>query len=271
MSRRRFHSVSVAVASGAIALCIGCSVDAKLAPPPEIPKSELHEHQATSLDGFPASAHLEGSDADSFRRWFVYLSESQYFLSAPASDVNDCAALLRFAYRESLRKHDGSWATELGIERLPTMPDVARYSFPRTPTGANLFRTRGGPFTASDLSNGMFAEFADANTLRRFNTEFISRSIRDARDGDLLFYRQLDQRSPFHAMVYLEQSRFDGSREPLVVYHTGPIAKHAGEVRRPTLRELLDHPDPRWRPVRENPQFLGVYRWKILAGASHAH
>jgi uncharacterized protein len=27
---------------------------------------------------------------------------------------------------------------------------------------------------------------------------------------------------------------------------------------------LLHHPDPRWRPLKENANFLGVYRWNIL-------
>jgi hypothetical protein len=263
----RFHVVSIAMASAAIVWCIGCSADVKTAPE-LIPKRAILD---SGLDGFPDAAHLEGNDADSFRRWFVYLAESQYFRQSPTSDVSDCAALLRFAYRESLRKHDGNWATAIGIDRLPAMSDVTKYSYPRTPLGANLFRTRSGEFTSSDTANGTFAEFADADSLRRFNTVFLSRAIRDARDGDLLFFRQLDQRSPFHAMVYLEQSRFDGTREPLLVYHTGPIDKQAGEVRRPTLRELMNHPDPRWRPVKENPQFLGVYRWKILRGAINAH
>ena len=55
-----------------------------------------------------------------------------------------------------------------------------------------------------------------------------------------------------------------------VVYDTGPIdhtAKgKAGELRRVLLAELVDHPQPQWRPVPGNPNFLGVYRWNILRG-----
>jgi uncharacterized protein YfaT (DUF1175 family) len=54
--------------------------------------------------------------------------------------------------------------------------------------------------------------------------------------------------------------------EPGVVYHTGPDRGSAGEIRRVTLAELLDHPDARWRPISANPNFLGVYRWNILRG-----
>jgi uncharacterized protein YfaT (DUF1175 family) len=49
-----------------------------------------------------------------------------------------------------------------------------------------------------------------------------------------------------------------------VVYHTGPIGNGPGEVRRVALVDLLHHPDIRWRPIIENSNFLGVYRWNIL-------
>ena len=52
-----------------------------------------------------------------------------------------------------------------------------------------------------------------------------------------------------------------------MVYHTGPIGKSPGEIRHPTLSQLMNFPDPRWRPLDSNPSFLGVYRWNILRGA----
>ena len=42
-------------------------------------------------------------------------------------------------------------------------------------------------------------------------------------------------------------------------FHGGP-----GEMRRPSVTELLHHPAPQWRPYIGNPNFLGVYRWNIL-------
>jgi uncharacterized protein YfaT (DUF1175 family) len=65
-----------------------------------------------------------------------------------------------------------------------------------------------------------------------------------------------------------------------VVYDTGPDQSphgrrpvrgdpdhgKAGELRRVALSELLDHPQPQWRPLAANPNFLGVYRWNILRG-----
>ena len=89
-----------------------------------------------------------------------------------------------------------------------------------------------------------------------------------ARPGDLIFYRQLDQNSPydvpgttqyhspFHSMIFCGE---DG-----VVYHTGPIHRGKGEMRRLLLNDLMHHPDARWHPLPENANFLGVYRWNIL-------
>ncbi len=31
------------------------------------------------------------------------------------------------------------------------------------------------------------------------------------------------------------------------------------------LDDLMHHPDPDFRPLPENPAFLGLYRWRVLA------
>ncbi len=221
-------------------------------------------------DGTPDFLRLDDpSDADSFRRWFAFLAESQFFMQPKfAPEVTDCASLVRFAYREALRDHHTSWAAAQWLPRLPGVPDVRQYQYPHTPLGAALFRTRPGPFVPEDLRGDAFAEFADAKNLRLFNMYLVSRRLSDARSGDVLFFRQDSQRSPFHAMVYLERSSLDGSAEPLAVYHTGPIEGGPGEVRRTTLQQLMHFPDARWRPLPENRAFLGVYRWNILRGSN---
>jgi uncharacterized protein len=221
-------------------------------------------------DGTPDFLRLgEPSDADSFRRWFAFLAETQYFNQPRlAADVSDCASLLRFAYREALRSHDSKWAATVSLPRLPSIPELQQYHYPHTPLGASLFRTRAGAFVADDLSDGAFAEFADAKTLRQFNMYFVSRRVSDARTGDILFFRQDSQSSPFHTMVYLERSALDGTAEPLAVYHTGSTDSGPGEVRRPTLQQLFQFTDARWRPLPENRAFLGVYRWNILRGSN---
>jgi len=52
------------------------------------------------------------------------------------------------------------------------------------------------------------------------------------------------------------------------VYLTCPDGADPGEIRRPSLQELLRHPEPQWRPAGTNRNFLGVYRWNILREAS---
>ena len=114
------------------------------------------------------------------------------------------------------------------------------------------------------MTGGAFAQFADARTLQRFNTYFVTRDIRRAAPGDLLFYRQLAHDLPFHAMIFIGRSRIEPGKRSWIVYHTGPIAGQPGEIRRPSVDELLRHPSPRWRPEPGNSNFLGVYRWNIL-------
>ncbi len=219
-------------------------------------------------DGTPDFLRLDDADRQAFRRWFTFLAEMQ-FVQPPArvpAEVNDCGALLRFAYRESLREHTSAWANELGLEGTPPGPSVQKYQYPFTPLGASLFRVEAGRFVAPDISSA-FAQFADAETLRRLNTHFVSRDLRQARPGDLLFYRQLSQELPFHTMVFLGPSHFEEGGEQYIVYHTGPLGESQGEIRRPSVTELVNHPSPRWRPLPGNPNFLGVYRWNILREA----
>ncbi len=206
----------------------------------------------------PVSHRLfDPPDRATFRSWFVFLAESMAVRETAElpRDVVDCAALARFAYREALRKHDGVWAAELGLSRVPPLGAVRQYNYPFTPTKAALFRID---------EAGTYAEFADAKTLMRHNARRVSRSLRGAEPGDLLFYRQREGESPFHLMIYLGPGTLDGEPGPFVVYHTGPLDGGPGEIRRPSTAELLRHPEPRWRPIEGNPAFAGVYRWNIL-------
>jgi len=218
-------------------------------------------------DGTPDFLRLEDpSDRRAFAGWFTFLAEAQHYL-APSDrprEINDCAALVRFACREALRRHDGVWAAGLNLPMAPALMTVQKYQYPATPLEARLFRVAPGPFTPADLSSNAFAEFADAETLLRRNCHFITRDVRRAAPGDLLFYRQVEQDLPFHVMIHVGASHFESGPRAWVVYHTGPLEGAPGEIRRPALEELLSHPLPRWRPLRGNANFLGVYRWNIL-------
>lgn len=217
-------------------------------------------------DGTPDFLRLQSEDdQSSFRHWFTFLAESLNFqkVTDRPSEVTDCAALIRFAYREALSKHDALWADRLHLTQLPSFASIHKYEYPHTALGAGLFRTRAGAFAQEDLTDGAFAEFADADSLRTYNMFFVSRDLTAARPGDLLFFRQAGHRMPFHTMVYLGESYF-GPGSGWLIYHSGPTDGHAGEIRRVTVSELQQHPEFRWRPLPQNPAFWGVYRWNIL-------
>ncbi len=220
-----------------------------------------------NADGFPDNMHLDdAADRQAFLDWFRYLAEEQYYRGdALDPEIGDCAALLRFAYREALRKHDGEWATRIGLRMVKPMPSVQKYQYPFTPMKADLFRLRPGPFHPEDLGSGAFGQFADAENLLLYNATRIGKDIEQAQPGDLLFYRQDNQGMPFHAMLFLGRSMMaEGDSENYVLYHTGPDGSWPGEMRRRTVLELRRHPEARWHPVAANPAFLGVYRWKIV-------
>jgi uncharacterized protein YfaT (DUF1175 family) len=232
-----------------------------------VPVTFVFDPRDSYGDGTPDFLRLHTpQDRQAFRAWFTSIAEAQADQPTLPAEISDCAALLRFAYREALHAHDARWLASHRTEAR--LPSIQQYAYPETPLKANLFRVRPGPFVSADLDNGSFAQFADAQTLMMRNTYRIGRELRLARPGDLIFYRQLDQdspydvpgaphfHSPFHSMI------FCGDRG--VVYHTGPIGKGKGEMRRLLLSDLLHYPDARWRPLPENENFLGVYRWNIL-------
>jgi uncharacterized protein YfaT (DUF1175 family) len=217
-------------------------------------------------DGTPDFLRLDSpADRDAFRRWFVNLAEYQALRDdALPTEIDDCAALLRFSYRSALHAHDAAWLKDESLSALAGTSSVEKYAYPYTPLGAALFRVKSGAFSADDLANGSFAEFADAYSLLQHNAFFVSRDLRQARSGDLLFYRQLEPHTPYHSMVFVGRSRLADAGTDVIVYHTGPVGGQKGEMRRVTVAELMQHPSPRWRPVAGNPNFLGVYRWNIL-------
>jgi uncharacterized protein YfaT (DUF1175 family) len=221
----------------------------------------------TFQDGTPDFLRLDDDrDRLAFRRWFTFLAETQYFQAPDArpAEINDCAALIRYAYRETFRAHDAGWAEAAGVPVVPAFDPPGKYHYPYTPLAAELFRVRAGPLAPGDFSSGAFAQFADAQTLRRFNTHFLTRDLTRAKSGDLLFFRH---DATFHSMIYLGRSQLRPDGNLYVVYHTGPDGGDPGEIKRLTLPELLHFPQPDWRPLAANPKFLGVYRWNILREA----
>ena len=217
-------------------------------------------------DGIPDFLRLtDPADQAAFRRWFTLIAEDAAARPKPESppEITDCASLLRYAYREALRKHDETWVRQSGVTLMTPAGEIRKWHYPETPLGLNLFRVQAGEFTSADLDDRAFAQFADARTLVERNAFLLGRDVRAALPGDLLFYRQFGHALPWHSMVVTQ-----GGAGGVVVYHTGPDHGQPGEMRRMLISDLLDHPQPEWRPVPGNPNFLGVFRWNILRGTS---
>jgi uncharacterized protein YfaT (DUF1175 family) len=222
-------------------------------------------------DGFPDAVELTSEeDRDAFRRWFAAVAEAQFFALDPAWPAvhRDCAGLLRFAYKEALRRHDQAWRSHRRYLPDSSMPDVAKYAYPQVPIlGDRLFRVAPGPFQKGENIEETFSPTASAKWLVTANAVRIDRA--KAGVGDLLFFE--DPEAPgmsFHSMVYLgpadEKPAADAEPDGWVVYHTGPEGQASGTVRKVRLSQLLSHPDEKWRPRADNPHFLGFYRWKIV-------
>ena len=199
----------------------------------------------------PAQLRLtDASDRDAFSRWFVLLADATFY--QPPAEVTDCAALVRYAMREALRPHTAEWRRLSGLPPLGLPPDVR--DRPAARDGLMpLFRVTARPVDPR-------VEFADATTIIRWNTRFISRDLRDARPGDLLYFRQPSQRQPDHLMIVVGKSPFDPSAHDFIVYHTGPDGEDRGELRKVRAADLARHPAARWRPVPANAAFIGVFR-----------
>lgn len=220
-------------------------------------------------DGLPDLAELRSyTDRENFRRWFTGIAELQFYRLSEQwnAEQRDCAGLVRFAWREALRKHDRLWFQGMGEGYEAFAPDVRAYTLDRSPLGEKLFRADFGSFQEGDLTNGKFSEFADARTLKTYNASFISRDRRQAQAGDLLFFHQpWVQKYPYHVMIFLSAAQQAGEgAHDWVVYHTGASPDDQGEMKKVRLAVLDQHPDKRWRPVESNRNFLGFYRLKIL-------
>ena len=202
----------------------------------------------------PAQLRLtDEGDRAAFRGWFVLLADAAFY--QPVAGVTDCAALIRYAVRESLRPHTPEWLRLTRLPLEPGLPDVSQ-----RPAGGDhmpLFRVSSDP-------QAPLAEFADAKTLIRYNARFVARDAGAARPGDLLYYRQPSQHEPDHLMIFIGPSRFDRGADDFVVYHTGPDEHGPGEMRKVRLGDLTRHPSPRWRPLAANQQFVGVFRLTLV-------
>jgi uncharacterized protein len=230
-------------------------------------RSEPEPNADLDHDGFPDAVELRTfNDRENFRHWFTWVAEMQFYNLSDQwnPEQRDCAGLVRFAWREAMRPHDRAWFQRMGENYDPVAPDLT--SNIAAPLGGKLFRSARGTYLPTDVADGRFSEFADAQTLQTFNVDFVSRDRNQAKPGDLLFFHQpYVQKFPFHVMIFLGEPRVasEGTHD-WVVYHTGASPSDAGAVKKVRLAVLDQHPDKRWRPVSTNPNFLGFFRLKIL-------
>jgi len=204
------------------------------------------------ISGSGEIALREQGDREAFRAWFVEILEQQLDGLSPLWEPaqRDCAGLLRFAFREAWGPHTEAWRDRVGFHGSPAASEPSL--------------ALGGPWRRAFPTPEGWQPFAKGAYLRRLACEPLGRELAEARPGDLIFFaRGGAHATPDHAMAFV---RPDVDGQPMLIYHTGPEGSGgAGEVRRVRLDELNHHPDPEFRPLPENPSFLGVFRWKILA------
>jgi len=196
-------------------------------------------------DGFPDMSELYGEDCERFRNWMVWIAKNQKKTISPAWIQRDCSGLVRFSIVEALKKHDTSWINAFGSSP-PNFEDIQAFNYPNIPLiNSSVFLTSEG-----------FQGFADARHLLLYNCEKVGEDLNDAKKGDLLFlYHPQDPVFPYHVMIVTD----DG-----LVYHTGPDDESDGFVRLWKREDYLDAAPLSWLPVKENPNFLGVFRLKII-------
>src|SRR5688572_25284214 len=78
-------------------------------------------------DGIPDVAELQSfMDRENFRRWFTLIAEVQFYRLSKEwnAEQRDCSGLVRFAWREALRRHDRAWFQKVGPGYKAIAPDV---------------------------------------------------------------------------------------------------------------------------------------------------
>lgn len=185
---------------------------------------------------------LSARQSELFRSWFLRIvAEELRRGPSPRWVHRDCASLVRFAVGETLRLHDEKWRKASGMGNNPLPPELIL--LPEQNLLRNRWKTHAGDYQA----------YVSAIGLVQGNTVFVSRSILEARPGDLLFFDQGDDQ---HLMIWTD----DG-----VAYHRGTILPGDNGLRAVSLQQLLNWKDSRWQPRLENSNFVGVYRFSFLS------
>jgi uncharacterized protein YfaT (DUF1175 family) len=198
------------IRSGVIPGRIALRVEFAGAPPATLELTSVLDTRDRDEDGTPDFLRLDTSKGIAAR----FAAGSPILPSCSISshprdrvpEINDCAALIRYAYREALRVHDTAWAQEAKLAVVPAFGLPRKSTTTRTRRlTAGLFRVRPGPFQAADsVGRGRISavrrrqDFAALQHARSSAAE-----LAGAQPGDLLFFRQQTSHVTYHGMIYL--------------------------------------------------------------------
>ena len=189
------------------------------------------------------SLKLNREQSQQFIKWFLLILEKQHTqMPNPRWVHRDCAGLIRFAVKEAFAEHHKKWKFVNGFlgQALPAEIELSQSDAQKMPKWHTL-------------DSEEKTDFVLAYTLIQKNTFYVGKDLSLAKQGDLFFF---DQGEDQHIMVWTGQALF---------YHTGSLADKNKPIKSVTLKELLSWKDSRWRPVAENPNFIGVYRLAFLS------
>jgi uncharacterized protein len=193
------------------------------------------------LSADPAPSQLNAAQSQRFRAWFTRIIDEQVRRPSPRWVHRDCAGLIRYAVAEALADHDEKWrrANGMSVDALPPPLNLS-------PEQQAL------RFNWRDI-DGQNKAFVTALALIQGNSQFVGKEINQAQPGDLLFFDQGDEQ---HLMVWMGQ---------YIAYHTGTVTPHDNGLRAVTVQQLIQWKDSRWRPIGNNPNFIGFYRLGFLS------
>ncbi|WP_305081932.1 DUF1175 family protein [Oceanotoga teriensis] len=194
---------------------------------------------------------LNQEDSENFNNWFnsIIINIANNNMKLP-ENYADCAGLIRFAYKESLKKHDSKWLLEKGYKGI-IYEDINKYNYPEIPNiGTNIFK-----------SEDNWTNFVSARILIEKNMKYIGKDINKAESGNILYFiHPEDINFPYHVMIYIKNYG-----EDFLIYHTGPVDNdNLGEIRVVKLEEIKLS-DPTWMPIKENGYFRGIFKFQILS------
>lgn len=219
-----------------------------------LPKKNKEEAN-NSAKGFKESLdYLSPSDEQSLRRAVAMLALQQGRKISPAWDKGqqDCAGLIRFAYREALKPRTANQRANLFLPRKLHFPAVSGLARALLPAYPNVWLVGEAP--------PRFSHFADAETLLQRNFRQKGMDADSAEEGDVLAFRdsgRIDE--PYHLMLVAKNR----NGEKTLVYHNGAVGKEAG-VRVVPLAAFETGQLPAWNPSDKNPNFLGVFEWNKI-------